>query len=381
LEHHASNAPPISLFSSATTTTSSSTSSNQVPPRLVKFASAKSFFITCPQNEMDKHQVCSSIVSKFKDLRSNKLTYVCVSQECHENPNEHHLHILITFAKKKQFSQLNFLSDILGKHANYQSARYPLKVKIYITKHDKHPAEYGKLTLFTNNTIKPISKVKNRTECYQLALESITEQEALTCIRKHSTRDYVLWYDKLVSNLKQHYKNVNQSKYARTGYYVAPKVFTNPFYITIEMATWLEEQFILSHRSKMLMLIGPSRIGKTAWARSLHPHHMYFRGTFNIDKWDDDARYIIFDDIPWKDTKSYQKQLFTAMGEVEITDRYRPKRTIETYKPCIYLTNEYPIFETQESKEYWKINATIVILTHENILYQPTLPTLPNATT
>lgn len=87
------------------------------------------------------------------------------------------------------------------------------------------------------------------------------------------------------------------------------------------------------------MLVGPSKTGKTAWARSLG-RHMHFRENFNIDKWDADADYVIFDDLPMDKVPGWKVWL-GSMGEMDLYDRYRAKRTVVwgPKKCCIILCN------------------------------------------
>lgn len=71
---------------------------------------------------------------------------------------------------------------------------------------------------------------------------------------------------------------------------------------------------------------------------------MYFNGMFNLEKWDDDAAYAIFDDFPDWSTFRHYKQFLGAQSEFEITDKYRRKRTVRWGKPCILLSNVDPGF-------------------------------------
>ncbi|QGH72418.1 MAG: Rep protein [CRESS virus sp. ctpVY4] len=71
---------------------------------------------------------------------------------------------------------------------------------------------------------------------------------------------------------------------------------------------------------------------------------MYFNGMFNLDSWDIDAEYAVFDD--WEDwTKFYLfKQFLGAQQEFDITDKYRRKTRVRWGKPCIVLSNDLPSF-------------------------------------
>lgn len=67
---------------------------------------------------------------------------------------------------------------------------------------------------------------------------------------------------------------------------------------------------------------------------------MYFNSLFNLDDWNPDAEYIIFDDFPWDQLKRWMKQFFGAQYEFVLTDKYRKKKTVKWGKPCIFLGND-----------------------------------------
>lgn len=88
-----------------------------------------------------------------------------------------------------------------------------------------------------------------------------------------------------------------------------------------------------------LLLVGPSQTGKTKWARCLGKH-IYFNTYFNLDKFDADAKYAIFDDIPFDFMKYQYKGWWGGQEEFECTDKYRKKITISWGRPCIILMND-----------------------------------------
>jgi len=96
-------------------------------------------------------------------------------------------------------------------------------------------------------------------------------------------------------------------------------------------------------RKKSLILIGPSRLGKTMWARSLRQKHAYFGGLFCLDEFEEDVDYAIFDDMQggleffhaYKFWLGHQKEFYA-------TDKYRGKKLITWGKPAIWLANDDP---------------------------------------
>jgi len=126
---------------------------------------------------------------------------------------------------------------------------------------------------------------------------------------------------------------------------------------------WLAEEFTKVERARCLVLIGPTRLGKTAWARSLG-RHIHWRIDTAMEYWDDEARYIVIDDIEWKYIPR-KKGLLTQMGDFTITDKYMKKRIVNNNKPAIVLLNEKHFNEqyADDDPDYWDHNTTIVRLT------------------
>lgn len=124
---------------------------------------------------------------------------------------------------------------------------------------------------------------------------------------------------------------------------------------------WLGEESHKMERARCLVVVGPTRLGKTAWARSLG-HHLFWRGQVNLGEWDQTAKYIVIDDIPWKFIPQ-KKSLLTQMGDITVTDKYVKKLNVCNDKPAIVLLNEFDGFEEETS--YWEANTTVVRLDTE----------------
>lgn len=91
---------------------------------------------------------------------------------------------------------------------------------------------------------------------------------------------------------------------------------------------------------------------------------MYFSGMWNIEKYDPEARYAVFDDFEdWKRFYNY-KQWLGAQQEFEVSDKYARKRTIMWGKPCVVLSNFDPDFADQA----W-ISFNCITVNIQNKLY------------
>lgn len=131
--------------------------------------------------------------------------------------------------------------------------------------------------------------------------------------------------------------------------------FTEFVRVPAEMTDWVTNEMTKPVRPKALVVWGPTRTGKTQWARSLG-QHTYMSTLFNADDIDTECEYAIFDDIPIEFMKNSYKAWFgkclhnilslhlllttlSTIGAQEtftITDKYQKKRTITNWsKPFI----------------------------------------------
>ena len=85
---------------------------------------------------------------------------------------------------------------------------------------------------------------------------------------------------------------------------------------------WIRHHFSRANRAKCLIIIGPTGTGKTSFALSLPGRVNYFKGRWNLDRWNDYARYSVYDDIPWDQFANlnfpHQKGLLTQNGKLNV---------------------------------------------------------------
>jgi hypothetical protein len=132
-----------------------------------------------------------------------------------------------------------------------------------------------------------------------------------------------------------------------------------------ELDDWVQ-RYLAGHRhgerGQSLILIGPSRMGKTAWARSLG-HHAYFGGLFSLDEDISDVEYAVFDDIQgglefFHAYKFWlgQQQSFYA------TDKYKGKKLITWGKPSIWCSNTDPRADKGADADWLDANCKFVFI-------------------
>jgi hypothetical protein len=88
------------------------------------------------------------------------------------------------------------------------------------------------------------------------------------------------------------------------------------------MDYWLQHEFGRDKRARALVLIGPTGIGKTSFAKSLPGSFNYYQELWNVDSWNEYARYSIYDDIPWDEFEKRhfpsKKSLLTQNGSINV---------------------------------------------------------------
>lgn len=310
---------------------------------------ARQYFLTYPKCG-DKEGVFHFL--KTVGTGANSVTFVQVVKETHEDDTPH-LHAFLQFSTDRTInlkSDCRIFDYCVGAaryHPNIQLLADPEATLEYFAKEDKEPLTFG------TPRLKRKAKSDDRSEDWRSLLAQPSREEFFKAAECLKPRDFVLNYEKL--------EYFARERYATNVPYENP-FDAEDFKLPAEVKTWLKEEFIKTERAKCLCLIGPSRYGKTAWARSLG-HHIFMRGQTNLEKWSDDARYIVLDDIGWKFVAPSAKQLLTAMGEVDLTDKYRKKVTKVNYLPAIYLTNRDPREEMDAGDvEYWEANMSFVTL-------------------
>lgn len=231
--------------------------------------------------------------------------------------------------------------------------------------------EIGKRPACLDNI--PKSKGPSKSELtYMNARESGNVDTAKKIIAEGAFRDMAINGDKIDRNLRDYFnqriKTSEDPKFKREDFELIP----------YELDYWADNELKNPDRPLLLILEGPSRSGKTEWAKSLVKNFVYIQSNTNIDTLDDNADLLIFDDIDWsiyKDRLEQLKSLFGAKGHCNLTDRYRPKSHHVIKCPSIVLCNSPPFFYTMDSK-YWDENCLYIKLSGKLSKNVPDVPTV-----
>lgn len=104
----------------------------------------------------------------------------------------------------------------------------------------------------------------------------------------------------------------------------------NRIYLGEAINRWIRHHFSRPKRAKCLIIIGPTGTGKTSFALSLPGRVNYFKERWNLDKWNDYARYSVYDDIPWDEFKNLnypnKKGLLTQNGKMNVRKFFEKRR-------------------------------------------------------
>ena len=111
------------------------------------------------------------------------------------------------------------------------------------------------------------------------------------------------------------------------------------FVVPRMVRNWYEENFgeRKPNRPTSLLLVGPTRRGKTEWARSLGKH-IYWNGYYDLNIWEDEAEYVVLDDMPYSRIP-IPKSFLGCQKNFTMTDKYRKKIQVKGSKPVIWLVN------------------------------------------
>lgn len=115
-------------------------------------------------------------------------------------------------------------------------------------------------------------------------------------------------------------------------------------------------------RRRSLIIYGPTRTGKTLWARSLG-RHAYFGGLFCLDESVDDVDYAIFDDMQGGLSFFHAYKFWLGcQSQFYATDKYKGKKLIHWGRPSIYISNTNPFGDNGVDVDWLEGNCDVVMV-------------------
>lgn len=287
-----------------------------------------------------------AVSNHFSDLGAECI----VGRENHSDGGIH-LHAFVDFGKQFRTRSVTF-ADVEGRHPNVQPiTATPAKAYDYAIKDGDVVAgglerpDRGGVSNSRDKWVEIVNAV-SRTDFFEL-LEKLAP-EAL-CSRFPSLCKFADWRFR-----------VDRSPYS------TPAGFTFDTGEYPELDRWVQENLDghqPGRRGKSLVLVGPSRLGKTVWARSLRQEHTYYGGLFCLDEYSEEAEYAVFDDIQggleffhaYKFWLGHQTEFFA-------TDKYKGKKLIQWGKPAIWCSNTDPRSDKGADADWLDENCTFVFI-------------------
>nr|AHM88378.1 replication associated protein [Sugarcane streak Reunion virus] len=265
--------------------------------------------------------------------------YILVSREAHAD-GEWHLHALAQSVKPVHTTNQGFF-DIEGFHPNIQSAKSANKVREYILKNPVCQWEKGtfiprKQSFVTSSSESKNSKPSKDDIVRDIIEHSTSREEYLSMLQKALPYEWATKLQYLEYSASKLFPDTVEE-------YTNPHPPTTPLLrepTTID--NWVQSNLFQNNtgtRKLSLYILGPTRTGKSTWARSLGRHN-YWQNNVDWSCYDEDSVYNVIDDIPFKFCPCW-KQLIGCQKDYVVNPKYGKKRRVaKTSIPSIILANE-----------------------------------------
>nr|APD29091.1 Rep-associated protein [Sugarcane chlorotic streak virus]APD29096.1 Rep-associated protein [Sugarcane chlorotic streak virus] len=290
--------------------------------------------------------------------------YILVSRETHED-GDWHLHALAQSVKPVYTSNQRFF-DISGFHPNIQSAKSSDKVREYILKNPVNTWEKGtfipRKKTFLGASTEPKQPKPSKDDIVRDIIEhSTSKQEYLSMLQKALPYE---WATKL-----QYFEYSANKLFPETHeIYTSPHPPSQPDLLNMtSIEDWLNTnlyQNSTATRKQSLYILGPTRTGKSSWARSLGRHN-YWQNNVDWTSYDEEAVVNVIDDIPFKYCPCW-KQLIGCQKDYIVNPKYGKRKKVASRSiSTIVLANEDEDWlkdMTPAQQDYFYANCTVYIM-------------------
>ncbi|ACJ54759.1 Rep [Sweet potato leaf curl Lanzarote virus] len=303
-------------------------------PRAGRFnIKAKNYFLTYPQCSLTKEEALDQLL--HLNTPTNK-KFIKICRELHEN-GEPHLHVLLQFEGNYQCTNQRFFDLVSPSrsshfHPNIQRAKSSSDVKSYVDK-DGDTIEWGEFQV-DGRSARGGQQTAN--DAAAEALNSGSKEAALQIIREKLPEKFIFQYHNLCGNLDRIFSpppSVYSSPFSSSSFNAVPDIISD----------WAAENVMDSaarpDRPISIVIEGPSRIGKTVWARSLGPHN-YLCGHLDLSPkvYSNSAWYNVIDDVNPQYLKHF-KEFMGAQKDWQSNCKYGKPVQIKGGIPTIFLCN------------------------------------------
>jgi len=137
---------------------------------------------------------------------------------------------------------------------------------------------------------------------------------------------------------------------------------SSSFLLPMEVQDWVDKYVGVDSlsRPKSLVLWGPTRLGKTEFARSIGAH-WYINWDWDVSQVHNEVKYGVIDDMDIKKF-GYWKPFLGCQKQFTVTDKYHKKKQMEFGKPVIWLCNEDPsTWKVSEVEMKWILGNVVIV--------------------
>ncbi|ADT91305.1 Rep [Bromus catharticus striate mosaic virus] len=290
---------------------------------------SRNIFLTYSKCHLDPvfmQEHLSSLLRRFEP------TYVYVAREEHQD-GSYHLHCLVQCKKYVRTKSAKFF-DVEEFHPNVQNARMPHKVLAYIKKNPLCFVETGVFQASTKQKKKKVDAPSTKdAKMAEIIKSSTCKEDYLSMVRNTFPFD---WATRL-----------QQFQYSAESLFPSvPTPYMDPFGMPAQdehpvIGAWLQAELFSrrpDERRRSLYICGPTRTGKTSWARSLGAHN-YWQHSVDFLNLVANATYNVIDDIPFKFVPCW-KGLVGCQFDITVNPKYGKRRMLKNGVPSIILVNE-----------------------------------------
>ncbi|KAI8550633.1 hypothetical protein RHMOL_Rhmol06G0122100 [Rhododendron molle] len=327
----------------------------------------KNYFLTYPQCNISITEALDQIINTTAPTNKK---YIRVCRELHED-GQPHLHALVQYEGRFKLTNqhhFNLRSPTCSRqfHPNIQVARSSSHVKAYIEK----GGDYEEWGTFQIDGRSGRGSPHSIAEVYAEALNAPSKSAALQIIKEKDPKSYVLQFHNINSNFDRIFA-------------VPIPPYVNPYNpesfnrVPQLMVDWAQDNVTdiaaRPDRPKSIIIEGPSRVGKTKWARSLGPHN-YLSGHLDLNPrvYSNDAWYNVIDDIPphYLFLKHWKQFIGAQQGWLTNCKYGRPVQikggipTIVLCNPDVQSSFKFYLDKEDNSglKEWTLLNSKFIIL-------------------
>nr|WKU84403.1 replication-associated protein [Panicum streak virus] len=309
----------------------------------------------------------------FRLTKDFEPAYILVVRETHAD-GTWHCHALLQCIKPVTTRDERYF-DIDRYHPNIQSAKSTDKVRDYILKDPKDKWEKGnyipRKKSFVPPGKEPAEKRPSKDEVMkEIMTHATSREEYLSLVQSSLPYDWATKLSYFEYSASRLFPDIAEP-------FTSPHPASDPDLLCNEtLQDWLEPniyQITPGARKTSLYIVGPTRTGKTSWARSLGRHN-YWQNNIDWSSYDEEALYNVVDDIPFKFCPCW-KQLVGCQTDYIVNPKYGKRRKVAKKSiPTIILANEDEDWlkeMTPAQYDYFYANCQIYVMQAGEKWYTP----------